>query len=317
MNPMTQLLGRCLFVCTLLLMLAGCKDSGTDVPQSTPTFTTPPPPEFFQCSIFDKTHWQKFRFGVDSPADVVSTVAMGRKGDRDQIWRYQSHNEGKEIVEWNEIGDERDIAYRALFRNEVGLFQISGYMRIEPTLGQIINCLGVPEYYEATYFADYELHLNLKLWYPEKGIVIEHFSFHNQELPPPIDADYRIPMFYVLAPGEPVEMVANLYVQGEDPDVQAYGLCVLRPWPGSIEALEVESFLDEQRCGTDTIEPANLGNWQHGVETTNVSYYSFGGLRIAVKRGSDLFHLHGDHLGSRSLTTDSAGAATASRAYHA
>jgi len=54
-----------------------------------------------------------------------------------------------------------------------------------------------------------------------------------------------------------------------------------------------------------------------GGVTTTVSHYSFGGLRIAVKRGSDLFHLHGDHLGSTSLTTDGAGAATASRAYYA
>ena len=35
-----------------------------------------------------------------------------------------------------------------------------------------------------------------------------------------------------------------------------------------------------------------------GGVTTTVSHYSFGGLRIAVKRGSDLYHLHGDHLGS-------------------
>ena len=54
-----------------------------------------------------------------------------------------------------------------------------------------------------------------------------------------------------------------------------------------------------------------------GGVTTAISHYSFGGLRIAVKRGSDLYHLHGDHLGSASLTTDSAGAATASRAYYA
>ncbi len=53
-----------------------------------------------------------------------------------------------------------------------------------------------------------------------------------------------------------------------------------------------------------------------GVVTT-VSHYSFGGLRIAVKRGSDLYHLYGGHLGSISLTTDGAGAATASRAYYA
>ena len=54
-----------------------------------------------------------------------------------------------------------------------------------------------------------------------------------------------------------------------------------------------------------------------GVVTTTVSHYSFGGMRIAVKRGSDLFHLHGDHLGSTSLTTDGAGAATANRTYYA
>ena len=54
-----------------------------------------------------------------------------------------------------------------------------------------------------------------------------------------------------------------------------------------------------------------------GGVTTAISHYSFGGLRIAVKRGSDLYHLHGDHLGSASLTTDGAGAAIASRAYYA
>ena len=54
-----------------------------------------------------------------------------------------------------------------------------------------------------------------------------------------------------------------------------------------------------------------------GGVTTAISHYSFGDMRIAVKRGSDLYHLHGDHLGSASLTTDGAGAATASRAYYA
>ena len=50
--------------------------------------------------------------------------------------------------------------------------------------------------------------------------------------------------------------------------------------------------------------------------TTTISHYSFGGLRIAVKRGSTLYHLHGDHLGSASLTT-AGSAVEASRAYYA
>ena len=39
-------------------------------------------------------------------------------------------------------------------------------------------------------------------------------------------------------------------------------------------------------------------------------------MRIAVKRGNTLYHLHGDHLGSTSLTTRGS-AETASRAYYA
>ena len=50
--------------------------------------------------------------------------------------------------------------------------------------------------------------------------------------------------------------------------------------------------------------------------TTTISHYSFGGLRIAVKRGSTLYHLHGDHFGSASLTT-AGSAVEASRAYYA
>ena len=53
-----------------------------------------------------------------------------------------------------------------------------------------------------------------------------------------------------------------------------------------------------------------------GGVTTTVSHYSFGGLRFAVKRGSDLYHLHGDHLGSTSLTTRGS-TVEASRAYYA
>ncbi len=50
--------------------------------------------------------------------------------------------------------------------------------------------------------------------------------------------------------------------------------------------------------------------------TTAISHYSFGSLRIAVKRGSTLYHLHGDHLSSTSLTTRGS-ATTASRTYYA
>jgi RHS repeat-associated protein len=36
-------------------------------------------------------------------------------------------------------------------------------------------------------------------------------------------------------------------------------------------------------------------------------YYHFGGQRIAMRQGAEVYYLHGDHLGSTSLTTNSAG----------
>ncbi len=50
--------------------------------------------------------------------------------------------------------------------------------------------------------------------------------------------------------------------------------------------------------------------------TTAISFYTFGSMRIAVKRGDTLYYLHGDHLGSTSLTTRGS-AETASRTYFA
>ncbi len=40
--------------------------------------------------------------------------------------------------------------------------------------------------------------------------------------------------------------------------------------------------------------------------TTAISHYSFGGLRVAVKRGSTLYHVHGDHLGSTAFARQAA-----------
>ena len=89
-------------------------------------------------------------------------------------------------------------------------------------------------------------------------------------------------------------------------------------------------------------KPKSFGHYEEevsGGSTTEIRHYSFGSLRIAVKRGSTLYHstfwqrppltsrelanipaeakkLHGDHLVSTSLTTQ--GSSTqASRAYYA
>ena len=247
MNIITDLWGRCVLVCILLLTLSSCR-----VPhsvQSRPTPTVAGPPDSFPCSIFEESLWQKFGFGIDSPTDVISTVERNWTSGKLQIWT-DSSNHGNRWVIWQDFGDEYDIQFSALFRKEQSLFQIFTQWYPEPTLAQIVGCLGYPEYYEASYTQGVDSPmLSLAFWYVKRGFIIEHVSLHSQEQPPAIDAEYRIDRLTVVAPGEREEMVVNAFKLVDNQNLLAYGLCVLRPWPGSIEAIEVESYLGaDARC---------------------------------------------------------------------
>ena len=74
----------------------------------------------------------------------------------------------------------------------------------------------------------------------------------------------------------------------------------------------------KKTSGGTTTTYTFFGHYEEEVTngvTTAVSHYSFGGLRVAVKRGSMLYHVHGDHLGSASLTT-AGSVVEGSRAYY-
>jgi RHS repeat-associated protein len=45
-------------------------------------------------------------------------------------------------------------------------------------------------------------------------------------------------------------------------------------------------------------------------------YYTFNGQRVAMRQGDDVYYLHGDHLGSTSLTTDDSGTVVSEVRYH-
>jgi RHS repeat-associated protein len=62
----------------------------------------------------------------------------------------------------------------------------------------------------------------------------------------------------------------------------------------------------------------NVSGWVETgvVEVSPVTkYYLFGGQRVAMRQGSQVYYLHGDHLGSTSLTTDQSGAVVAQVRY--
>ncbi|MEW5960051.1 MAG: RHS repeat-associated core domain-containing protein, partial [Chloroflexota bacterium] len=62
----------------------------------------------------------------------------------------------------------------------------------------------------------------------------------------------------------------------------------------------------------------NPGAWLEGGPVTIASvtkYYHHGGQRVAMRQGDEVYYLHGDHLGSTSLTTDQAGEIVAQTRY--
>jgi hypothetical protein len=60
-------------------------------------------------------------------------------------------------------------------------------------------------------------------------------------------------------------------------------------------------------------EPTGLGPVYVGA--TVKKYYTFNGQRVAMRQGDEVYYFTGDHLGSVSLTTDSAGTVIDERRY--
>ena len=250
MNRYSSNWGRhAVFVSLVFLFpLAGCYR-----PRSPIVEGTPPP---FSCARFTEPHWAEFRFGVDSPDDVGATVARLWGIGYDEVSVPPSDLFVEHLkVFWPGYNKGRMSArYTALFRKDRQLTKVDAMWDrfLPPTLSQVFDCLGFPQYYESVYtYARGEAHrkLMLGLWYTDKGLVVRHFSFHGQSQPPAIHPNQIMDKFIVVAPGSPDQMVRNVYTAGDDPDIHAFGLCLLRPWPGSIEAVETELLLrDNSRC---------------------------------------------------------------------
>lgn len=124
-----------------------------------------------------------------------------------------------------------------------------------PTLAQVIHCLGKPDYYVAAHVEDNTHWLEFNLWYVEKGIAVKgSFDLHlframavRPETPMRNSATYELAGdFVVVEAGDLERMVSDVYGSA----FGAWKLCLIRPWPGSIEALEILSYEEYLRCAT-------------------------------------------------------------------
>jgi RHS repeat-associated protein len=60
-----------------------------------------------------------------------------------------------------------------------------------------------------------------------------------------------------------------------------------------------------------------VGNWYEVTNNVATKYYYFGAQRVAMKQGSAVTYLHGDHLGSTSVASNASGALVSRQTYYA
>ncbi len=234
MNVLIRAHGRRVTLALLLiLVVAGCDH---------------PPPLPFSCSNFTESYWVEFGFGVDSPAEVASTVSRLWGVNRDKISDEEERTRTVSALFWIDRKIYGKLAGYGFWFREGELAKVEAIWRYpNPTLSQAIDCLGEPEHYIA--FVTPVAHsaiLTLDLVYPVKGIVVHYFDLYTTDQ---IHPYLRIRKMSVVAPGTTEEVVQVAYSIGvSDHQLYRHSACLRKPWPGSFEAIEVAPAVEFYQC---------------------------------------------------------------------
>ena len=215
----------------------------------------PPPSTLpFSCSSFTESLWEEFEFGVDSPDEVVSTVVRLWEIERDFV-RVDLTASGDEVlrVRWRSSASIGVLGeYLASFQEDQKLAKISvKWGNPRPTLVETIECLGLPDHYIAFYSPSAEgQYLDLAMLYTEKRVIVRHDDLSWRTELSEIHPGMRMDRFIVVAHGPVDQIVTDMYSHGfEVRDHARFGVCLLAPWPGAIDAVEIASEEEQIRCG--------------------------------------------------------------------
>ena len=241
--------GRLALQVTLLFLLVGC---GRTYPSPLVEGT----PQPLSCSIFTDSRMREFRFGVDTPTDVASAAFEQWGVGQDQL-AFDNLYGGDLSLKWKGSDGNRRISYWAYFGSDRHLRHVEILWSPPATLAQVIRCLGDPDYYNAHYGSrPHEAPFELVLWYSDEGIFVAHDYLTISSSRTPLKPAQKIDGFHLVEPNRPELTLPGLLpsmIDGDrdNPGIQAYVLCLLREWPGSIEAVEATgavSYDDNTRC---------------------------------------------------------------------
>ena len=192
-------------------------------------------PNPFPCAKFSVSHWQEFRFGVDSLDDVVATVIRLWGIEEDQIDVGETADGNSHVIEWNDAAEESYYDAGVVKGAQLDRFHVQ-FLPV-PTLSQVLDCLGTPDYYIANGGPRAE-GTHLQIWYVEQGFIATGHVFHSgfaalwQEPLKAIPFGFGMSSFRILPAG--IDQMARRF------NYRNPVLCDLRLWPGSIEAIEIE-----------------------------------------------------------------------------
>lgn len=125
----------------------------------------------------------------------------------------------------------------------VGIDWRKGY---EPTVQEVLTCLGPPDYYTAALKPDQEVRFELSLWYLDEGLVVNSVSFsRNEPVKPVVREDRRVTHMVVLQPGSIVDLIMRVYGYSSVADVPDTLLSTLKPWPGDLSQIVIENLLPQ------------------------------------------------------------------------
>ena len=271
-------LKRIVPVLTSICILTGCPSMMMpSAPQRPVTIAGTPEP--FPCAHFTDAHWKEFSYGEDTQEDVIASAG--------RIWGIEPEGfHSPEPDNYNplprlswELGAV-GVRYFAIFYEDGPLkqidFQTAPYWQEDntrkglprtveeyasqtgsyPTMRQILDCFGAPDYYTAYWLQDVEASLlDLALWYVEEGLLFAHESWSNHHKypgPPPYPPELSMHFAMMLPAGDAGRMVDVRYGEENLGQRKAYTRCILRPWPGSIEAMGIE----EERASYKYFLPA-------------------------------------------------------------
>lgn len=136
--------------------------------------------------------------------------------------------EDKQIVYWDTPFKAYAVAY-----NDVFNYATTRPKAFRPTLDEIFQCVGTPEYYEAAYtFDGISYWYYAVLWYPQIGFIASHESYPMEPKTPEeanrLGASDQYSRFIYIKPGD-IETITQQVFDYPIPNPQAH-LDNMKPW---------------------------------------------------------------------------------------